>query len=1010
MLTVMKICKILKKEPGRALQRPWLVAYIYEKQRKTMGKIFWAAGRILVVVALAAFGGGVMAQTTKPQVKTIIGTTLPSNSSKEITAAKLRQVLNRMVDYTSGGDSVLRDTLTHYVSKAGADTITGFKTFKTDLAVHGEIAVSEPEPFSQISVIRGYGFDFYNSQYPYINVLSPNSGFFIQTYDWQNDPYQAFSIYGKRVQVSPHLNVGPVIDSTNTLAVKGNTVLDGDLLVEGFDTFIRGTLGVGRTAVPGEIEFYRADGGKGGRISLNFSNNDFRVYNISGGAGATANLRFGVDGNQPFSDIIFETSNQTTQFARIKANTGNSIFGPTNIDTGERLQVQGALKVSTFIRSPTIDSLKNNLTTSLDLKANLDSPTFTGTVSGITKSMVGLGSVDNTSDLSKPISTATQAALDGKANASALSGYVDIASAQTVTGTKTLTNTLTVNNNLNLDANTDKGFFLYRGGVLVGNFAHNSGGSFSEHRNIASLINNQFRGYGDNVLNGSVGSLLVGTFTNSGEKLQVNGSSRFQGLSTFNAGTKYSSTSSGIELYNTSDEVTNWEKVKQYWNGNAFKIENQWAGTGVGRNIEINANSANFRLGVVSGNVPNISSAFSFTRAGSHGNLVHMGGSHANNANTLSLTPAIVQSGTHWYKLIYGSVYEQSVGSGEKLLIDLGTNSAADGAGTHTSRFKVDNAGVVTASGDAYFNGVRVGLGAGNNINNVVIGTSTGSALTTSAGIVHIGAGAGSAITSGGFSTFIGTFAGTLTTGGANTGVGYAAGRDNTTGTNNVFLGVNAGRYIADGIASNSSTNSSIFIGSNVKALANSQTNQIVIGDYAVGLGSNTTVLGNSSTTFTRLFGKVGINTSVNAGFDLDVAGSVRGTTVTATAATGGSAILSGAGTGTGVLTGSGALLIGAASINMIRVEGGGIKITPNVSTVDQASALLDISSTTKGFLPPRMTTAQFNAIPSKAPGLEAFSTDDAGKLFYDGTRVTGFRFNGTKFQGYDGTNWIDLN
>lgn len=42
----------------------------------------------------------------------------------------------------------------------------------------------------------------------------------------------------------------------------------------------------------------------------------------------------------------------------------------------------------------------------LDLKANRASPTFTGTVSGITKSMVGLSNVDNTSDVNKPVSTA----------------------------------------------------------------------------------------------------------------------------------------------------------------------------------------------------------------------------------------------------------------------------------------------------------------------------------------------------------------------------------------------------------------------------------------------------------------------------------------------------------------------------------------------------------------------------------------------------------------------------
>ena len=51
----------------------------------------------------------------------------------------------------------------------------------------------------------------------------------------------------------------------------------------------------------------------------------------------------------------------------------------------------------------------------LDLKAPLASPTFTGTVGGVTASMVGLGNVANTSDASKPVSTAQQSALDLKA-------------------------------------------------------------------------------------------------------------------------------------------------------------------------------------------------------------------------------------------------------------------------------------------------------------------------------------------------------------------------------------------------------------------------------------------------------------------------------------------------------------------------------------------------------------------------------------------------------------------
>ncbi len=50
------------------------------------------------------------------------------------------------------------------------------------------------------------------------------------------------------------------------------------------------------------------------------------------------------------------------------------------------------------------------------LKANLASPTFTGTVVGITATMVGLGNVNDTADANKPISTAQQTALNLKAN------------------------------------------------------------------------------------------------------------------------------------------------------------------------------------------------------------------------------------------------------------------------------------------------------------------------------------------------------------------------------------------------------------------------------------------------------------------------------------------------------------------------------------------------------------------------------------------------------------------
>ena len=44
--------------------------------------------------------------------------------------------------------------------------------------------------------------------------------------------------------------------------------------------------------------------------------------------------------------------------------------------------------------------------------APVNDPVFTGTVQGVTKGQLGLGNVDNTSDLNKPVSIATQSALN----------------------------------------------------------------------------------------------------------------------------------------------------------------------------------------------------------------------------------------------------------------------------------------------------------------------------------------------------------------------------------------------------------------------------------------------------------------------------------------------------------------------------------------------------------------------------------------------------------------------
>ena len=70
--------------------------------------------------------------------------------------------------------------------------------------------------------------------------------------------------------------------------------------------------------------------------------------------------------------------------------------------------------------------------------------------------------------------------------------------------------------------------------------------------------------------------------------------------------------------------------------------------------------------------------------------------------------------------------------------------------------------------------------------------------------------------------------------------------------------------------------------------------------------------------------------------------------------------------------------------------QGGIIVRNDGIDTYDlDTSAMLELRSTSKGFLPPKMTTAQMNAISSPATGL----------MIYDTTT--------NQWMGYDGTSWV---
>ena len=149
----------------------------------------------------------------------------------------------------------------------------------------------------------------------------------------------------------------------------------------------------------------------------------------------------------------------------LKANSLNPVFSGT---------VSGVTKTMVGLSNVdnTSDANKPVSTatqSALNLKANSLNPVFSGTVSGVTKDMVGLANVDNTSDVNKPVSTAAQNALNLKAN------ILNPAFSGTVTGTTINTGVLNVGNYINFNNGTVSNRYIYNlGGLTFSDWNDNS--------------------------------------------------------------------------------------------------------------------------------------------------------------------------------------------------------------------------------------------------------------------------------------------------------------------------------------------------------------------------------------------------------------------------------------------------------------------------------------------------------------------------------------------------------
>jgi len=258
---------------------------------------------------------------------------------------------------------------------------------------------------------------------------------------------------------------------------------------------------------------------------------------------------------------------------------------------------------------------------------------------------------------------------------------------------------------------------------------------------------------------------------------------------------------------------------------------------------------------------------------------------------------------------------------------------------------------------------VAIGYDAGRRITtgnfNSILGYNAGANITTGSNNTFLGYNTGNALVTGSFNLMLGAGAGQVNTGAYNTFVGAYSGLSNTTGTSNTFVGYNTG--------STSSGNSNTFLGNSAGS---------TLG--AVVSGSSNTAIGDSSLSNLNYGGSFNVALGKNAGRNIGVPGTSALSEANQSLFLGASSRPSADSQTNQIVIGydsvglgSNSVVLGNNSITLTSLRGQvGIGTDAPVAT-----AKVQVDSTTQGFLPPRMTTTQRNAITSPAVGLVVFDT-----------------------------------
>lgn len=361
--------------------------------------------------------------------------------------------------------------------------------------------------------------------------------------------------------------------------------------------------------------------------------------------------------------------------------------------------------------------------------------------------------------------------------------------------------------------------------------------------------------------------------------------------------------------------------------------------------------------------------------------------------------------------------YVQAVTSNTTLTLTSNYTGTTNGAAVYVNVHSLNGIFQLRGNGRVYQFGKTLMYNSNGLYGNTGYGFGAFTNLTTGDGNAAFGFNSLVSNTTGGSNTAIGLSAlNSNTTGGANTAVGVAAMSGNFNGEHNVGIGVAAMASIYGGFGN---------IGIGTEALRN-----VFVGNGNVGIGfsalkstnkNNNVAIGYDAARYADPSEIVAIGSSALRDATKDSSTAIG--FQAGLSSTGGSNIFIGnrAGAiqdGPASFVGSRDLIIGVNS-HLNQGESGAANIFNTIfidnnnghdstaSTTSRvginitnpaASAALDITSTTTGFLPPRMTATQASAISSPAEGLLVYVTDTNGT------------FTAKGWWGWDGAAWQKLN